>query len=231
MAGDSKTKAVSLDELAKSLKSLSGFSAVEPDNIQHIHDEEVKKLAQNFGEVFNKKEHVDAANDFLKSKKEVDALVQLEKGSTHKYEFKVDALKDLDSEQHAAKTAALKALNGASETLAQLGEDARSAIVSIDTKISGRTGMFHTEGAWNAIKTHVNPTKGREAIAFGRIGGTAVCVLGLADGLFRDKTNNGEDRSVVTRFGEVAICALGAAALLLAGKSHLNEVGKALAKA
>jgi len=95
---------------------------------------------------------------------------------------------------------------------------------SLSSKLGGLTGMLETEGVLKTAQHNLTHFEGRPGQAFGRIAGTGLCALGVSDSLFRSKTNNGEDRSVVTRFGELALFGAGAAALVLANKAHMPKV-------
>lgn len=79
--------------------------------------------------------------------------------------------------------------------------------------MSGNTGIL------DRLKSNFDFGEGKKAVAFGRVGVTTLGGALLADGLFRSKTNDGEDRSVVIRMGEVALGAAAAgAALFMSGK-------------
>ena len=123
------------------------------------------------------------------------------------------------------KSVALEALNKRVETLKKIPADGAKKLDALSTKLGGWFGEVHSQGGFSpkalqgAVKNNFAWAEGNKLKAFGR-GAIAVGAIGLVgDGLFRSKTGDGEDRSLIVRGGEIGIFAAAAALALIAGKA------------
>jgi hypothetical protein len=222
MAKEPKT--ISVDELAKALKSLSEpkegheYTALQGE-VGEKASEKIKPLIgafKNHGAA-----HVDTAKEYLSAQETLKGFIEPVKEGGFKLNETFESIEDVAKK--AELETAFQKFTAAEEKLGELAKGEHGAgIVSLSKKLGGATGLMNTEGALAAAKHNLTHFSGRPAQAFGRIAGTGLCAVGLSDGLFRSKTNNGEDRSVITRGAEIGLFALGAAALVLANKAHIN---------
>lgn len=125
------------------------------------------------------------------------------------------AIKKIADDFNGAKTALTNfaADDGNKSALAELEKAAK--------KLGGMTGLMNAEGWTTAVQKNMTQLNGRPLQVAGRWGAVALGSVGIADGVFRNQTTDG-DRSVVTRFGEIALCTAAVAAALLASRAHVR---------
>lgn len=189
---------------------------------------EIEELHTAFKDVFGQgKAGRKALDDYKAVTKELEAFQEKFKGKFKVHGDHLHLEKDVKVEEVEGFEAMNAKFKAANENLVKAMGDKGEKIEQFGKKLGSPLGLLKTEGLVETAKHNLTKFDKRAGQAFGRCGGTAICAVGMGDALFRSKTNDGEDRSVVTRFGEFAICALGAGALVLAGKAHMPALAKA----
>jgi hypothetical protein len=211
----------STEQIAKALKALHGFEATEK-GFPHLGDA-LKPAAQAYK---NYQGLVGEAEEYLRH---YDTL----RAGEH-IELKNGAIALKSGVTDTAAHDAFRAFQAAEQKLAVVPQESAKHLDALSSRLGGWFGEVHSKGGFTgkgvvaAVKNNLALVEGNKLKAFGRAG-AAVGAIGLVgDGLFRSKTDDGEDRSLIVRGAEIGIFAAGAALALIAGKAKLSSLAAAV---